>query len=88
MVKIATDCPAIGQVRVTNDLYKQAIVISPARVRCVLLRHGLETLEKRLKALEAMVSHDDLILSESRITAPKRRRFHKTIQDKFYAIAF
>ncbi len=46
----ATEQPAHGQQRVSNELLKRGQMVPPSTVRSVWLRHDLETFQKRLKA--------------------------------------
>jgi transposase InsO family protein len=70
----ALENPAAGQVRVSNELRKRNIVVSPTGVRSVWLRTGLQTFRQRLAALEKKVAEEGLVLTERQVAALERKR--------------
>jgi hypothetical protein len=61
-------------VRVSNELRKRGIVISPSGVRCVWLRRDLESFKKRLTARERHVVQTGDVLTESQVAALEKKQ--------------
>jgi len=70
----ALEQPAFGQLRVSNELRKRGIFVSPSGVRSVWLRHNLESFKKRLLALESHVARTGEVLTEMQIQALERKQ--------------
>jgi len=74
VLAMAVEFPAYGQERAANELRKQGIIISGGGVRSVWVRNDLENFKKRLKALEAKVVQDGIIMSESQLAALEKAK--------------
>jgi len=77
VVQVAFDYPAYGQVRAAAKLLEQGISISPAGVRSVWQRNELETMKKRLRALEQKVATEGIALTEDQIQALEKAQQEK-----------
>lgn len=68
------ECPAHGQVRVSNEMRKRGVFISPSGVRSIWLRHDLASFKERLNALEKKSAEENFILTETQIAALERKK--------------
>ncbi len=73
VVEFATAFPAHGQVRVSNELRKQGIFVSPSGVRSIWLRHNLASMKQRLTALEKLSAEQGMVLTEAQVQALERK---------------
>ena len=83
ILELAVEQPAWGQVRMANELAQGGLRVSPTGVRGVWVRHDLNTMAKRLKALEARMAQDGLILTESQLAALEKAKADKEAHGEF-----
>ena len=69
--------PTHGQARVSNELKKEGIILSPGGVRSIWLRHGLENRKLRLKRLERWAAEEGNVLTESQVKALEEAKEEK-----------
>lgn len=74
VVAYAISYPAHGQHRASNELRKQGTFISGSGVRSIWLRNELANFKQRLKALEAKVAEENLILTEAQVAALEKKK--------------
>jgi len=75
VIAYALEQPAHGQVRASNELRKRGIFVSPTGVRGAWMRNNLACFRDRLRALEAKVAAEGLILTESQVAALEKKRY-------------
>lgn len=74
VVDYATAYPAHGQHRTSNELRKLGVFVSGSGVRSIWLRHELANFKQRLKALEAKVANDGIVLTEAQVAALEKKQ--------------
>ncbi|MFQ5470032.1 MAG: IS481 family transposase [Gammaproteobacteria bacterium] len=74
VIDYAIDFPAHGQARTSNELRKLGIFVSGSGVRSIWLRHQLANFKDRLKALEAKVASEGIVLTEAQVQALEKKK--------------
>jgi hypothetical protein len=70
----ALEYPAYGQVRASNKLRKIGGMVSPGGIHGIWKRNNLNTLDKRLKALEKKVAEEGIILTEEQLKELEKQK--------------
>src|SRR5258705_3188727 len=83
VVDLAVERPAEGESGVREALTRRGLPCSPAGVRCVWQRHDLTSMKLRLKALEAKVAQDGILLTEAQIQALEKAKADKEAHGEF-----
>jgi len=77
VISLAIENPALGQVRASQELLQRGIMVSSSGIRSIWLRYDLETIRKRLKALEAKSAQDGILLTETQLIAIEKAKKEK-----------
>jgi TetR/AcrR family transcriptional regulator, cholesterol catabolism regulator len=74
VLEFAASQPEFGQSRVAESLRQRGVRISPSGVRAIWKRHQLETLYKRVSAIEKSGRRDHAVLTETQDARFKRAK--------------
>ncbi|QSA98327.1 IS481 family transposase [Methylococcus sp. EFPC2] len=74
VIAYATEQPAHGQVRTSNELRQRGIFVSPSGVRSIWLRNDLASFKRRLTALEKQVAEQGIVLTEAQVVALEKKQ--------------
>ncbi len=77
VINLAIENPALGQVRASHELSQRGILVSASGVRSIWLRNDLESLKKRLKALETKVAQEGILLTEEQLKMLEKAKLEK-----------
>lgn len=77
VIALAIENPALGQLRASQELLQRGTIVSSGGVRSIWLRHDLETMKKRLKALEVKSAQEGTVLTEEQIVALEKMKSQK-----------
>jgi transposase InsO family protein len=79
VVRTAYEKPAYGQLRASNELRKQGILVSAGGVRSIWKRFNIETFDKRLKKLEEKAAKEGILYTEDQLSALEKAKQEQNI---------
>lgn len=79
VTRMAYEKPAYGQLRASNELRKQGVLVSAGGVRSIWQRYNIETFEKRLKKLEEKAAKEGILYTEDQLAALEKAKQEKNI---------
>lgn len=74
VIAYATEQPAHGLTRTSNEFRQRGIFVSPSGVRSIWLRHDLASFKQRLAALERQVAETTIVLTDAEIAALEKKQ--------------
>jgi len=79
VIRFAYEKPAYGQLRASNELRKQGVLVSAGGIRSIWQRHDVETFAKRLKKLEEKAAQEGILYNEEQLAALEKAQQEKSL---------